>query len=107
MAAPTQLDRIEALLGTIKLQNTQQTALLSALIAGEQLMSAEMDTLSAQVTETLTVEQSALTLIQGIAAQVADAAGDRTKSLALAGTLKTSADALAAAIVANTPTPTA
>ena len=102
MAEQTQLDRIEALLVTIRLQNAQQTALLTALVAGGQLMSAEMDTLQAQVNETLTVEQSAITLIQGIAAQLADAAGDRARSLQLASTLRTSADALAAAVAANT-----
>jgi hypothetical protein len=105
MAAPT-LSDVMAKLVKIELEQQEQTGLLSALFARSQIMSAEMDTLSAQVTQTLTVEQSALTLIQGIAAQVADAAGDRTKSLALSATLKTSADALAAAIVANTPTPT-
>ena len=109
MADPTQLDRIETALAAqarkldrIDLQNQQQTALLNSISLGEQIMSAEMDQLSAQVSQTLTVEQSAITLIQGLAAQIVDAAGDRTKSLALAGTLKTSADALAAAITANT-----
>lgn len=109
MAEPTLADLMAAVtalradVATVKLQNAQQIGLLTALTAGAQIMSAEMDTLSAQVTQTLTVEQSAVTLIQGLAAQIVDAAGDRTKSLALAGTLKTSADALAAAITANTP----
>ena len=113
MAEPTLSDVMAALaafrsdtaskLARIDLQNQQQTALLNSLSIGAQIMSAEMDTLTAQVTANTSVEQSALTLIQGIAAQVADAAGDRTKSLALANTLKSSADALQAAITANTP----
>lgn len=110
MAETTQLDRIEAILVAIQkrldrldLQDRKQDALLTAIIAQGELMSQEMDTLEAQVTQTLTVEQSAITLIQGIADKLADAAGDRTKSLALASQLKTSADALAAAVTANTP----
>jgi hypothetical protein len=105
MADPTQLDRIEALLNTIKLQNTQQTALLGALVAGEQLMSAQLDALAAQVAQTETVEQSAITLIQGLAAQLAAVATDPAAVAALAARLNSSATALAAAITANTPTP--
>lgn len=109
MAELTQLDRIEQALtaqavrlNRIDLQNQQQTALLNALSLGVQIMSAEQDALAVQVAQQLTVEQSAITLIQGIAAQVADAAGDKTKALALAANLKASADALSAAVVANT-----
>lgn len=65
-------------------------------------MSAEFDALVAQVTENTTVEASAVTLIQGIAAQLA---GNPTPAQvdALAAELKTSSDALAAAVAANTP----
>lgn len=109
MAAPTlsdvmaELAAIRALATKIELEQRQQTALLTSLVEGLQLMSQEQDALAAQVTASTTVEQSALTLIQGIAGQIADAAGDRAKSLALAAQLKTSADALSAAVVANTP----
>lgn len=90
-------------LNRIDLQNQQQTALLNSLSLGAQIMSAEMDTLSTQVTQTDTVIDSAVTLLNGIAGQIQDAAGDRTKSLALAAELKTKSDALAAAVAANTP----
>lgn len=108
--AETQLDRIEAMLVAIQhrldrvvLEDRKQDAMLATLITQGEIMSQEMDSLAAQVEQTLTVEQSAIVLIQGIAAQLADAAGDKAKSLELAAKLKTSADALAAAVTANTP----
>ena len=108
--AETQLDRIEAMLVAIQhridravLEDRKQDAMLATLITQGEIMSQEMDSLAAQVEQTLTVEQSAIVLIQGIAAQLQDAAGDKTKSLELAAKLKTSADALAAAVTANTP----
>jgi hypothetical protein len=61
--------------------------------------------LEAQVDANTTVEGSALLLIQGIAKQLADliaAGADPVKLQALADKLKTSADALAAAVAANT-----
>lgn len=76
----------------------------------EVIMSVELDQLEAQVTKNTDVEQSAIVLINGIAAQVtklaadlASAGVDNAKALALAVQLKNSADALAAAVVANTP----
>lgn len=113
MADPTQLDRIEqalaahaVILRRLDLQNQQHTALLNALNIGEQLMSAEMDQLVAAVEVNTTVDQSVLTYITGIAQQITDAAGDRTKSLALAATIKASTDAVTAALTANTPVAT-
>jgi hypothetical protein len=63
----------------------------------------EMDDLETQVTGIESVDQSAVTLIQGIAAQLADAKTDPAKIQALADRLNASATALAAAITANTP----
>jgi predicted RNA-binding Zn ribbon-like protein len=62
-----------------------------------------LDELQVQVTENTSLEQSAITLIQGIAAQLAAAAQDPAKIQALSDQLNASADALAAAIQANTP----
>lgn len=69
---------------------------------GGKIMSA-LDDLTTQVAANTTVEGSAITLIQGLAAQLAAAGTDPTKLAALQSQLKTSADALAAAITANTP----
>lgn len=62
-----------------------------------------LDELEKQVAATATVEASAVALIQGIATQLAAAAGDPVKVAALAASLKSSTDALAAAVQANTP----
>ena len=62
-----------------------------------------IDDLSAQVSANTTVVGSALTLIQGLAAQLAAAGTDPAKLAALQASLKASDDALAAAVAANTP----
>lgn len=63
----------------------------------------EIDDLQAQVTEQTTVEQSAITLIKGLADQITASAGDRGKLTDISARLHASAEALAAAITANTP----
>lgn len=68
-------------------------------------MSAELDTLASQVAASVTVEQSAVTLLNGLSAQItalAASGGTPAQFNDLAARLKTSADALAAAVVANT-----
>lgn len=59
--------------------------------------------LTSQVQANTDAETSAVILIQGLAAQIAAVANDPAAVTALAAKLKTSADALAAAVVANTP----
>lgn len=66
-------------------------------------MSAEMDALVADVAAEDTVIASVITFVNGLATQIADAAGDRAKSLALSADVKAQADALSAAI--TTPGP--
>lgn len=66
-------------------------------------MSTEMDALKAAVAAEDTVIASAITFINGLAAQIADAAGDRAASLALADDVKLQGDALAAAIATPGP----
>lgn len=86
-----QLDRIERKLnGLLK----QEEAEMSAL-----------DDLRKQVQKNSDLEESAVTLIQGIAQQLKDAiaAGDPAALTTLAAQLDTSARDLAAAIAANTP----
>jgi hypothetical protein len=67
---------------------------------------APLDDLTAQVTATVGTEQSAITLIQGLAAALTAAAGDPAKIAAIVAQLNTSAAALAAAVAAN-PAPVA
>jgi hypothetical protein len=66
-------------------------------------MSKSLDDLTASVARNTSVEQSALTLIQGFSAQLAAAGTDPAKLDALKAQLDTSDDALAAAVLANTP----
>ena len=66
-------------------------------------MSAELDALTAQVAQNTSIEGSAVTLIQGLASQIAAVAEDPAQVKALTSQLATSATALAAAITANTP----
>jgi hypothetical protein len=90
-----QADRIEAKLDLVlQRQEAQMSAFSDAF-----------DALTAQVTANTTVEASAVTLIQGLAAQIGQAAGDPAAVQALSDKLKTSADALASAITANTKPP--
>lgn len=76
----------------------------------EEIMTALSD-LQAEVAATATIEQSAVTLIQGIAAQLAAAlaaSGSNDPALVdLSTQLTASAVALSAAVTANTPTPPA
>lgn len=64
---------------------------------------ADLTALTAQVAQNTSVEASAVTLIQGLAAQLAAAGTDPAALAALQSQLNTSATALAAAITANTP----
>ena len=77
--------------------------ILGAVQEKEEIMSKELDALTAQVKANTDVEASAVILIQGLAAQIAEAKDDPVKIQALADSLKGSADTLAAAVSANTP----
>jgi hypothetical protein len=85
-----------------QIQSTQQQ-ILALLGQVEEGIMADLKALQDQVQQTTTVEQSAVTLIQGLATQLAANATDPAAIAQLAQQLKTSSDALAAAITANTP----
>ena len=87
------LQRTERGLGAIQDQLTRM----------EKTMSQELDSLTVQVTRNTDVEASAVVLLKGLAQQIADLKTDPVKLQALSDSLKTSADALAEAVVANTP----
>jgi hypothetical protein len=87
---------------------------LDLILERLQKMSTQLDALTAAVNAEATVEASAVTLIQGLAAEVAAvsaqlaAAGTDTTALdALTAKIKASSDALSAAVAANTAAPTA
>jgi RIO-like serine/threonine protein kinase len=84
--------------------------LLEYVIEKELQMSAELDALQVSVTNAETVEASAVTLIQGISAQLATlsaelaAAGQDTTAIdKMKNDLDTSTQALADAVTVNTP----
>ncbi len=62
-----------------------------------------LDQLKAQVDANRDAEASAVALLTGLSAQIEALKGDPAKLQALADELKTSGDALASAILANTP----
>jgi hypothetical protein len=64
-------------------------------------MSKELDDLTAQVEQTKSIEQSAVVLINGIAAKIAAAGADPVALAKLSSDLKVSANALADAVAAN------
>ena len=91
------------IIGDVGGQLSRIESLLNQLVTKGDKEMASLDTLIAQVAQNTSVEQSAITLIQGLAAQLAAAATDPQKVADLAAQLKSSSDALSAAIVANTP----
>jgi hypothetical protein len=70
----------------------------------ENNMSVELDNLTVEVTEIGTVVDSAIVLLEGLSARLAEIANDPAAINALALELDTKSKELAAAVVANTPT---
>ncbi len=66
-------------------------------------MASDLTTLTAQVKANTDAEASAVTLLQGLSDLIISLKNDPVALDALAAQLKTSGDALAAAVVANTP----
>jgi hypothetical protein len=94
------LGRIEARLESLERKLDQ---LLSLVQHTETTIMADLTALTAQVAQNTTVEASAVTLIQGLAAQLTAAGTDPAALAALTTQLNSSATALGAAIAANTP----
>jgi len=76
---------------------------LDQILANQKEEIMDLTALTAQVTASTTVEASAITLLQGLSAQLTANANDPVAITALAAQLNTSSTALAAAITANTP----
>jgi hypothetical protein len=75
---------------------------LKQVLKEQTKMSAELDALTAQVKINTDVEESAIVLINGLAAQILALKTDPVALTALAASLKTEADSLGAAVAANT-----
>jgi hypothetical protein len=99
----------------VYLHQTNETALqkdlsfirssLATLATQGAIMAGELARLQTEVTEMAGVVDSAIVLINGLAQQIRDLAGDPVALAKMADDLDAKAGALAAAVVANTPTP--
>jgi hypothetical protein len=93
------------LLYSMQSQLTHLQTSINTVLTQERNTMAALDDLQAQVQANTNLEQSAVTLIQGLAKQITDAVSNNDSSAlqALASQLNSSAAALGAAITANTP----
>lgn len=78
-------------------------AALAVVINQGIIMTQQMDDLEVEVSNNTTVEQSAVTLLNGLAATVLSLKNDPVKLQAFVDSLKASSTDLAAAVAANTP----
>lgn len=76
---------------------------LNLLITKSNQMANEIATLEAEVAEMKTVQQSAVTLLQGLKQRLDEAGTDAVKLAALSADIDSSTNSLAAAVTANTP----
>ena len=77
--------------------------LLHRLLERQGEIMADLTQLQAEVERNTAVDESAITLLNGLAAQIESIKTDPAALQALANSLKSSSDALAQAVVANTP----
>jgi hypothetical protein len=96
-------DRLAGMLGTVLARLTLMEAKLDVVIRREETIMADLAALEAQVATNTAVDQSAIVLITNIAAMLEAAKTDPARVQALADQLRGSADALGAAVLANTP----
>lgn len=98
-----QLDNaLSTLSGIVTKLDTVITSQDELVQEGEK-MSAEIDDLTAEVARDRTVNESAVTLLNGLSAQILSLQNDPAALRALASNLRSNSDALAAAVVTNTP----
>jgi hypothetical protein len=100
---PRRKDQYLDWLKAIHAQGERISEQLNRLLKEQNVMAADLTALQAQVEKTTEVEQSAVALIQGIAAQLATAKDDPVKVQGIIDQLNSSASSLAAAVTANTP----
>jgi len=83
--------------------NIKMIGMLQASAEKEKHMSKELDELQAAVEENTNLDNSIITLVDGLAAQITALKDDPARLAALAASLKASSAAISAAITANTP----
>lgn len=104
-ALTNSLTNIQVQQNSMRLSLSSVQASLINVTAQEAKQMSALDDLTAAVTATQNLEQSAVTMIQGLAKQITDAvaSNDSAALTALASQLNSSAAELGAAISANTP----
>lgn len=97
---------IIALLAIIAFKQPPQLDVIERINQLETKMAGALDRLETEVAETTTVIDSAIVLLKGLkdALDAAIASGNMSRVSAVADTLDAQTNALAAAVVANTPT---
>lgn len=88
----------------IHFHDDENEQLLKKILHNQTLIMQTLKDLQDAVAQEDTVVDSAITLIQGLAEQIAALKPDQAAIDALATDVKAKADALAAAVTANTPT---
>lgn len=106
MPEVTQLDRIESRLSRIEQKIDATHALVFAELQEQQVMATNLDSIAREVSGTADAEQSAIILLGRLHDLIVAAGTDQTKLDELAASLKSNKEALAAAVVANTPSDT-
>jgi len=81
----------------------QILSVLNTIVGNEKTIMADLKALTDKVTETETVEESAIVLIQGLSAAIKAAGTDPVALQALTDRLDTEDQKLGAAVTANTP----
>jgi chromosome segregation ATPase len=103
MSVENRLHAIEHQLQVISHKQDKLLTVLAEVLRQEKIMAADLTQLEAQVKANTDAEASAVTLLTQLSDMLKSAQNDPAKVQAIADSLKSSATALAAAIVANTP----
>jgi hypothetical protein len=99
------LHKLHAKLDAILAGQSEIKAAIAAITAQELKLMAAIDDIQADVTAEDTIAASVITLLQGLSAQIATAGVDPVKLAAVRSDIQTHTQALAAAVLANTPAP--
>ena len=99
------LDALIIEMAVIRSNISNVVTMLQASAEKEKHMTKELDVLQAAVEENTSLDNSIITLVDGLAVQIAALKDDPAKLAALAASLKASSAAISAAITANTPVP--
>ena len=97
------LDALIIEMAVIRINISNVVTMLKVSAEKEKHMSKELDDLQVAVEENTNLDNSIITLVDGLAAQIAALKDDPAKLAALAASLKASSAAISAAITANTP----